>query len=127
MHRASALGWDGVAATKSSLPTVSQAGTVATITPPVNAKHLGSTPAGRRFPASFWSISALANRKWPAVVSGGNRICERNGKLRVEVFAVFAQVSPSRGKGAGGSGGVHGMVRSTSGGSSGGGWAMDSG
>ena len=63
LHRASALGWDGVAATKSSLPTVSQAGTVATITPPVNTNHPGSTPAGRRFPASFGSISALPTRK----------------------------------------------------------------
>ena len=35
VHRASALGWDGImAATKSSLPTVSQAGIASTISPP---------------------------------------------------------------------------------------------
>ena len=39
VHRASALGWDGImAATKSSLPTVSQAGIASTISPP-NSPH----------------------------------------------------------------------------------------
>ena len=37
VHRASALGWDGMAAaTKSSLPTVSQAGIASTISPPTS-------------------------------------------------------------------------------------------
>ena len=70
----------------------------------------------------------LANRKWPANV-GGEQNLRATVLLQTESLfsSVFPQVSPSRGKGAGGSGGVHGMVRSASGGSSGGGWAMDSG
>ena len=82
---------------------------------------------GALFSSQLSGYFRAANSQMASRCERGEQNLRAKWQTRVEVFAVFAQVSPSRGKGAGGSGGVHGMVRSTSGGSSGGGWAMDSG